>query len=369
MRILFFTPLAARNGAEMMLWYIIRYIDRSRFQVAVYSLADGVLLKELPEGVPFYTAKPLTAKRKLQSKLQAFAGKSINLFEADILEVHNSFKPDLWYLNTLLCYDVGAVASKHSIPFAVHFHELLLLYQHISYTNLKTLVDKAQLLIGCASVVCEKLTIMGGVNIALQYECVDFKNIVVNSANTSAIRQELNIQDSFVWVMSGSMEYRKGADLISGIAKALGRKITIVWLGPGASGFTFYIEQELKYYGLDNVKVLGGKSGDYYDYLSLADGLILTSREDPFPLVMLESGYLGKPIVSFNSGGAKEFLQENTGIIVESNNLKDYIDAMQRVMNGSFAFDKQKAIERAKEFDVSNQVKHWQKVMLNFNKN
>jgi glycosyltransferase involved in cell wall biosynthesis len=43
----------------------------------------------------------------------------------------------------------------------------------------------------------------------------------------------------------------------------------------------------------------------------------LVSREDPFPLVMLEAAFAGKPVVCFEgAGGAPEFVEPDAGFVV-----------------------------------------------------
>ena len=42
----------------------------------------------------------------------------------------------------------------------------------------------------------------------------------------------------------------------------------------------------------------------------LADVFVLTSHEDPFPLVCLEQAALGHPVVTFRNGGIVDLLQE-----------------------------------------------------------
>ena len=45
----------------------------------------------------------------------------------------------------------------------------------------------------------------------------------------------------------------------------------------------------------------------------------LSSREDPFPLVMLEAAHVGKPIVGVRaSGGVNDFLQGLDELLVDS---------------------------------------------------
>ncbi len=363
-RILMFTPFSARNGAEMMLLYIIKNFDRTKIEVALFSFKEGDLLTDMPEDVKFYTPNQITRKRVAKVRLNKILGKPVVPFlDEDILSVHDSFKPDFWYINTILCSDAVSIAQKHSIPFVIHFHELLLLYQHVSFEQLKTMIYGAKLLIGCSKKVCTYLEVMGAKNVALQYECVALNDIKINTDNVKKIRSQFNNADSYTWVMSGSLEYRKGADMIPHIASYFGNRINIVWLGFGSSGYSFFLEQEIKYLGLKNVYFLGGKSDDYYDYLSIADGLMLTSREDPFPLVMIEAGYLGKPIVGFNSGGVDEFVTDGTGIVVPNNNVDAFIKAMELVMNDRIKFDRFKAVNRASEFEATKQVLHLQTIL------
>lgn len=50
----------------------------------------------------------------------------------------------------------------------------------------------------------------------------------------------------------------------------------------------------------------------------------MTSREDPFPLVSIEVGLLGKPIISFEKAvGTNEILQDAGGFIVPYLSIED----------------------------------------------
>jgi glycosyltransferase involved in cell wall biosynthesis len=53
------------------------------------------------------------------------------------------------------------------------------------------------------------------------------------------------------------------------------------------------------------------------DYLSVFDIFALTSREDPYPLVVLEAALLQKPMVCFEkAGGAQDLIETDAGLIV-----------------------------------------------------
>lgn len=375
MRILFFTPFAERNGAEMMLWYLMKYTDSEQIQCALYCNRLGSLIAELPVSIPYFISPEFISnnrqalplyKRALSRLKKKFVNNSDkNTYKDYVKGVHEKFGADLWYINTILCPEAVELAIELKIPYVVHFHDLLFLYQHITYKNLESAVNNAKLLVGCSQIVCDKLRVMGGLNIALQYECIDINKIIVDNIKTSEIRKKLNITSSFVWIMSGSVEYRKGTDLIPSIARLLGESVTILWLGPGTSGYSYYIEKEIEFYGLKNVHILGPKSEDYYDYLSVANGLVLTSREDPFPLVMIEAAAIGLPIVAFDSGGVNEFLKEGMGAVVDLANVEQLVQAMQNVANNETGFDRNISIARANEFDAEKQAKLWQNIMLN----
>lgn len=370
MKILFFTPFAARNGAEMMLWYLLKNINTIVHECAVYCDHLGPLFSELPVGIKSYIFPTPKAYSLREALIDRVKSKAFNINEVVhtkktyIASLHDEFKADIWYINTVLCPEAVECAIELGIPYVVHFHDLLFLYQHISYTGLKNAVTKASLLVGCSTKVCDNLKIMGGSNIALQYECVDINAIVVNHSRVEEIKKELQLNGEFVWVMSGSIEYRKGTDIIPELAKELGPNVKILWLGPGSSGYSYFIEKELEFFGLTNVHLLGPKSEDYYDYLSLANGLVLTSREDPFPLVMIEAAAMGKPIVAFNSGGVSEFLKEGMGTVITSFETKQLAHAMRQVASGDIQCHPDVSKERAKEFDAHIQAEKWQEMLL-----
>jgi glycosyltransferase involved in cell wall biosynthesis len=60
------------------------------------------------------------------------------------------------------------------------------------------------------------------------------------------------------------------------------------------------------------------------------DAFALTSREDPFPLVMLEAGMHGLPTVCFeSSGGGPEFIGEDAGCAVPYLDLEHFSAALR----------------------------------------
>jgi len=80
------------------------------------------------------------------------------------------------------------------------------------------------------------------------------------------------------------------------------------------------------------IKILPQK--DIRHLYFIADLIILPSRIDPFPLVMLEAGLFKKPFIGGNTGGIAEFIEDgNNGLLVNPNNPKELADKIIYLLN------------------------------------
>lgn len=113
---------------------------------------------------------------------------------------------------------------------------------------------------------------------------------------------------------SGLFRWRKGPDLFFAIVADIRRRrpdldVSWAWIGgdPGApdrQALRFDVEAA----GLADVLELTGHLDRPLDYYQDLDVLVLTSREDAYPLVCLEAASVGVPIVTFVNGGMPEFV-------------------------------------------------------------
>ncbi|CAH1669293.1 Glycosyl transferase family 1 [Hyphomicrobiales bacterium] len=118
----------------------------------------------------------------------------------------------------------------------------------------------------------------------------------------------------------GSIEARKGTDLFIEIARqvcgASSGDIRFVWIG-GAAEEAEAMRRVLDNEGLGGRVHFVGSKADAAVYFAAADVFLLTSREDPFPLVVMEAARCGAPIVCFSDGGgAPEFVGDDAGFCV-----------------------------------------------------
>jgi glycosyltransferase involved in cell wall biosynthesis len=79
----------------------------------------------------------------------------------------------------------------------------------------------------------------------------------------------------------------------------------------------------------------------------------MTSREDPFPLVCLEAGKLGRPIVCFDDAiGSTEFIDDITGKVVP------YLDT-DAMVNAILDFKNDKSRLKNSGIEIMKRVKKY----------
>jgi glycosyltransferase involved in cell wall biosynthesis len=128
----------------------------------------------------------------------------------------------------------------------------------------------------------------------------------------------------------GTLDKRKGIDLFIRIAGILKHhypevRAEFVWKG----GNDDSLDTELRQTSLLNGVSFSFTSGDMKPFYKSIDLFILTSREDPYPLVVLEAATYSVPTICFDqSGGAPEFVGEDAGKVVEFESVNDVVETI-----------------------------------------
>ena len=71
---------------------------------------------------------------------------------------------------------------------------------------------------------------------------------------------------------------------------------------------------------------------------------------DNFPTVNIEALAAGTPVVTFNTGGSPEAIDENTGVVVRQGNIKMLRDAVVNVAEHKESYTYENCIRRSKFF-------------------
>ena len=139
----------------------------------------------------------------------------------------------------------------------------------------------------------------------------------------SEFRLERIAKENFIIGGCGTIDWRKGADLFVVIAKQLFIKypkasIIFRWAGAFPGIELDRLNYEFRKCKLEDKVFFEFSSSNLNDFYNDIDLFLLPSREDPYPLVILEAAKFNIPAICFDTVcGSKDFiLNSNGGIVV-----------------------------------------------------
>ena len=137
------------------------------------------------------------------------------------------------------------------------------------------------------------------------------------------VRDELRLETNTQIVIGcGYGDTRKGIDLFVQMASDVRRRmgeqpVAFVWVGEIELGMAPYVLADIERLELHDIFHVTGLTDDPGRYFLAADMFALTSREDPFPSVVLEAFDAYLPVVAFDGGGGYvDVVGDKTGKLV-----------------------------------------------------
>jgi len=358
--VLFLTRDASRTGAPLFLLNLLRWIRSHsdlKFEVLIEDTAGhkGELLGEFQK-----LASVTTLDRELAPRY-TYRGKLQRYLYQRLLRGHCRGKDiGLIYSNTVVNSRSLKLLKPLGCPVLTHVHELnQTIRWGLGLEAFEEIRQVTKRFIAVSKAVKQNLVEEYGVHdtdIDLVYDFIPSSTMVKKYEVRRNIREELNIPpEAYIVGSLGSITSRKGADLFVQLAQRfeernLGAPVYFVWAGGPKSGLLYgAIWDDLRKLGLDGkVRYIGGVD-DPFPWYAGFDVFALLSREDPCPLVVLESASMEKPIICFeNSGGTPEFLEGDCGIVVPYLDVDAMADAvsgllqnkLKRVQMGKKAVEK-----------------------------
>jgi len=333
-RILFVSHSASRNGASLLLLHLLRWLrDHVDYELEVLMSGTGELLED------FRGLCKTRVWRDPAATLEGWPRRWKKRLQPDIASQCLSWwmagrKYDLVYLNTAATHPYVSVLARHAGSVLWHIHELgYALRLAMGEQSVEAALRNAGRFISVSrsvtSTLVEEFRIPAD-RVDLVHGFVPFPD--QTPAEVASIRRRIRRQlgwsdEAFVVGGCGSLGWRKGTDIFLQIAHRLcgmqGNDATrFLWVGGEAGGNeSLQFQHDVRAFGLAGRCTMISNTANAVDYYHAMDVFALTSREDPFPLVMLEAGARGLPVVCFDrSGGALEFVGHDAGLIA------DYLD-------------------------------------------
>ena len=329
--LLFLTHSAGRNGASLLLLHLLQWLRaNTSYRLSVLSSGDGPLIAD-------YRAVAQThVWRNPFDKLRIgrHGGAATLAARAEALMLRGLLgrrRHDLIYANTAASWRALTALRRIDSPVLWHIHELpYALSLTLDHGAGRALLPGAARVVAASEAVARTLIY----DFAVAPDRVDsiygfVPPLELSPAERQARRARVRAalgwpQDAFVVGACGTLGWRKGADLFLQIARQCSRRATgadlrFLWVGGGAPIETAAIqfEYDRAKLGLNAVCSCVPTTADVHDYYSAMDAFVLTSREEPFGLVLLEAALHELPIVCFDSaGGAPEFVSKGAGLVV-----------------------------------------------------
>lgn len=172
---------------------------------------------------------------------------------------------------------------------------------------------------------------------------IDTAKFKPNEAAGQRLRNELGVDNYFVWLAVGRFEEAKDyPNMLRTFSMIVSKKSDAVLLLVGQGSLMEELKKlasELKLE--DKVRFLGVRR-DVPDLMNAADAYVMSSAWEGMPMVLLEAGACGLPVVATDVGGNSEVvLNGKTGFIVPPRNPEALAQAMEKMM----ALPKEKRME------------------------
>jgi len=176
-----------------------------------------------------------------------------------------------------------------------------------------------------------------------------YQTLVENEQAPKLLRKKLDLNpNAKIVVNSGFADLRKGFDLFIQIAKEAVKRddsYHFVWLGAIEASLNNWILKDIQDTALMKHIHIVPFTLEISLYLEGANVFAMTSREDPFPSVVLESLALGTPVIGFENGGGfvDAIAKPHFGTIVPMADTVAFVDAIESQIKND---TKQKIEER-----------------------
>ena len=337
-KVLFIGHDANRAGAQMVLLQLLQQLKKRDFNMHLLLEEGGVLEAEFKEAVSI-TYLPVKSKRLYSKKIDRFLeviGILKFLKRQQRIKQWKHFREEieaqnigLIFANTVATASILKTLPFLNVPIVSFVHELeMSVKMYSNPEDLSYLLSKTDHLLAVSKAVAnyyqtqfqfpkEKTSVV---------QIIDTDNLLkqINNGQKLGLCQYLGLpKDAIVVGSCGNAEWRKGNDFFMMLAQNVIRQVTnkpvyFIWVGMAKTSELYDIQRtDAAKMGLADRIIHVEPTANVFQYISQFDIFALCSREDPYPLVVLEAALAQKPIVCFaDAGGSAEIVEEDAGFVV-----------------------------------------------------
>lgn len=324
--LVFISHDASLSGAPYTQLYLMKWLRaHTQHRIQLVLLRGGPLLEEFEKLATVFIVHKYGSHPSLGQRLLRKTEALTNIGLRKIYRSLAGARPTLIFANAAPTLGFAVQAKRVlGIPLLLNMHELASTFFYTDAAQFARDSVAIDLLIPGSQAVkafCQTFCPVPNEKIRVVY---DFTGDTTSGNTTaSAIRSELGIPPGAKVVGGiGAFNWRKAPDLFVQAAHhcqaASQQEVYFVWVGGDLTSMAFQeITYDLQRLGLAEKALFVGAKSDLRGYYELFDLFLLTSREDPFPLVCLEAALQGSPTICFaQAGGMPEFVRDDAGFVV-----------------------------------------------------
>jgi glycosyltransferase involved in cell wall biosynthesis len=346
-RLLMVSHRADRSGAPIALLHLLRWLrERTNLEIEVLLWKEGVLEADFRALAHVEVVERTIAGRagligKLANQLGPVAGERRR--RSRLLSRYARRRDiDLVYFNSAASVVLDELASDPARAVVCAIHELKPAIEREDLERVTRLLRRADRVIAVANAVGDAVTACDptlGERVEVVPGCIpvsELAPLAIRSATRARVLARLGADDdSLLALACGSPGPGKGTDLFVRAAQQVcassKRPIHFVWLGGSSDSHALYA-REAEQLGISRFVHFLESTPDPKPWFSSADCFLSPSREDAFPLVILEAAAAAVPIVCFDgSGGTSEFVDESCGRAVPYLDVDRFAEAVREL--------------------------------------
>lgn len=308
------------GGAEILLKNMIHEFQNQNVDVVVFVKKQGPIVNEYKKIAPTFIVDD-------DEKMEFYIDELSKLGFENVI------------LNTVITGNFIPLLQKYNFYIISLVHELPGVIRGLHAENLsKTIADFADLVIFPSEFVYKHFAAMFNIKNRYLIQPQGFYNAYDDFDREKSriyLEKKHNIPKNNQIILNvGRGEQRKGFDLFVEVSKKLKNKnFTFIWVG--------LVNDDMEQKYLNEIKenenfILTGFISDKDELMSYYDAcdiFLLTSREDPFPSVVLEAFNAKKPVIAFeNAGGFQDIiLNDVSGYLVEYESTDEMIKKIELI--------------------------------------
>jgi glycosyltransferase involved in cell wall biosynthesis len=361
-KVLHIIPDLGSGGAERLVVDLVKFTDKSKFDVRVCVLYDkkGTPLEEELDDLKiktYYLGKKLGPDLRILWRLYRL----LKRWNPDVIHTHLSvIRYSL--IPAIVCRIPRMVHTVHNQP-------------EFEVEAIGKLVHKIAYRIRVVPVIISKLfiedmqSIYGDIEYKLIYNGVDtlrFQAVDLHECRNLAIK--LGLENKYIFLHIGRFAKQKDHELLIRSFKKICDSYSQAVLLLVGEGETFEnVNCLVESLGIKDKVLFLGKRTDTPYLMNIADAVILSSEWEGLPITLLEAMAASKPVIATSVGGIPELiLHGENGYLVKHGDSEGLAQAAIQLMQNSdiqnkFAIN---AKNRSKSFDIKRTVIEYQNLYL-----